>query len=58
MHQQDCPRERGDDAAETAAGEFDELLRRIEAEPLPERLLELALKLQAALVERRGGKPR
>lgn len=34
-------------------GEFDEILRQIEKEPIPERLLELALKLQSALMERR-----
>ncbi|HRP77857.1 MAG TPA: hypothetical protein PL183_02015 [Aquamicrobium sp.] len=58
MHEQDCPDKRAAAAAETAPetarGEFDQLLREIEKEPVPERLLELALKLQAALVERRG----
>lgn len=38
---------------DSAPGEFDELLREIENEPMPERLLELALKLQARLVEQR-----
>lgn len=33
--------------------EFAELLGEIEKEPVPERLLELALKLQVALVENR-----
>ena len=59
MQEQDCQRERGDEAdaqAETAVGEFDELLRQIETEPVPERLLQLALKLQAALVGRRGAR--
>ena len=45
--------------ADPVPGEFDDLLRQIEKEPVPERLLELALKLQAALVEQRkrsGGK--
>ena len=57
MHEQDCPGEREASATETVTetmpGEFDHLLRQIEKEPVPERLLELALKLQAALVERR-----
>lgn len=53
MHEQDCPGEREVAAAEAVRGEFDHLLRQIEKEPVPERLLELALKLQAALVERR-----
>ena len=35
-------------------GEFDDLLREIEKEAVPERLLALALKLQAALAERRA----
>ena len=39
--------------ADHVPGEFDDLLRQIEKEPVPERLLELALKLQAALVEQR-----
>lgn len=34
-------------------GEFDELLSEIEKEPVPARLLDLAQKLHAALVERR-----
>lgn len=34
-------------------GEFDDLLREIEKEAVPERLLELARKLQAALTESR-----
>ncbi len=34
-------------------GEFDDLLREIEKEPVPDRLLELALKLQSALVAQR-----
>lgn len=38
---------------EAVPGEFDRLLREIENEPVPARLLELALELQAALVERR-----
>lgn len=37
-----------------APGEFDDLLRAIEKEAIPERLLDLARQLQAALVERRG----
>lgn len=36
-----------------APGEFDDLLREIEKEAVPERLLELARQLQAALVESR-----
>lgn len=44
----------GDAAApEIVPGEYDRLLKEIEKEEMPERLLELALKLQAALVERR-----
>lgn len=35
-------------------GEFDDLLKQIEKEAVPERLLDLARQLQAALVERRG----
>lgn len=34
-------------------GEFEFLLREIEKEPVPERLLDLALKLQRALVAKR-----
>ena len=34
-------------------GELGDLLRQIEQEPVPERLLELALKLQVALARRR-----
>jgi len=34
-------------------GEFEFLLREIEKEPIPERLLDLALKLQRALAARR-----
>ena len=36
-----------------ARGEFDDLLRQIETEAVPERLLDLARKLQTALTERR-----
>lgn len=39
--------------AEPAPGEFSDLLRAIEKEPVPERLLELARQLQTALVARR-----
>lgn len=59
MHDEDCTDDRSARVPETAPGEFDHLLREIEKEPVPERLLELALKLQAALVEQRkrsGGK--
>jgi hypothetical protein len=35
-------------------GELGDLLRQIEKEPVPERLLELALKLQVALARRRA----
>ena len=38
---------------DSAPAEFEELLREIENEPVPDRLLELALQLQAALAERR-----
>jgi hypothetical protein len=41
MHEQDCPDKRAAAAAETAPetarGEFDQLLREIEKEPVPER---------------------
>lgn len=37
----------------TPPAEFDALLHDIEMEEIPERLLELAMQLQAALVERR-----
>lgn len=61
MHEQDSPAPLDAAATEAATeaageakrGEFDHLLRQIEKEPVPERLLELALKLQAALIERR-----
>lgn len=36
-----------------APGEFKDLLREIEKEPVPERLLELARQLQAVLVSQR-----
>lgn len=42
----------GNDSSQ-AQSEFEFLLREIEKEPVPERLLDLALKLQRALVERR-----
>lgn len=54
MHDQDRSGESDPGAGETAPGEFDHLLRQIEKEPVPERLLALALELQAALVERRN----
>lgn len=54
MHDQDRSGESDPGAGETARGEFDHLLRQIEKEPVPERLLALALKLQAALVARRN----
>lgn len=41
------------DGRDHAPGEFDDLLREIEQEAVPERLLELALQLQAALLEQR-----
>lgn len=48
MHDQDCPRGPG-----MAPGELDCLLREIEREKVPARLLEIALRLQAALAEQR-----
>lgn len=42
-------------ADEAVPGEFGLILREIEKEVVPERLLELALKLQAALVDQRKG---
>ena len=51
---QNCPDDRHARAPEAMREELDLLLKEIENEPMPERLLELALKLQAALVERRG----
>lgn len=53
MHDQDSPENRAAPVPETVPGEFDRLLWEIETEPVPERLLELALKLQTALVEQR-----
>lgn len=50
MHEQD---KHDDRLPEMVPGEYGHLLREIEKEPVPERLLELALKLQAALVEER-----
>lgn len=41
------------DKVDTTRGEFDSLLREIEKEAVPERLLDLARQLQAALVESR-----
>lgn len=38
---------------DTPRGEFDDLLREIADEAVPERLLDLARQLQAALAERR-----
>ena len=53
MHDEDSADERDAAAADVTPGEYDHLLRQIEKEEIPERLLDLALKLQAALVERR-----
>ena len=53
MHDRDCPDDNGAGLPETTRGELGHLLREIEKEPMPERLLQLALKLQAALVEQR-----
>lgn len=53
MHDEDCPHDRLARLPAPAPGEFDCLLQEIEKEPVPERLLELALKLQAALVAHR-----
>ena len=53
MHDNDCPDNSVSPVPEMAPGEFGHLLREIEKEAVPERLLELALKLQAALVEQR-----
>jgi hypothetical protein len=50
MHDQDSPDDR---TPQIVPGEFDHLLREIEKEPVPERLLELAQRLQAALAEQR-----
>jgi len=47
--QDECPRA----GTEPAPGEFDALLRQIEQEPVPERLLDLARQLQAVLARRR-----
>lgn len=38
---------------EHARGKLEQLLREIEKEPVPERLLQLALRLQNALAEQR-----
>lgn len=53
MHDQDRPDNHDSRMPDGASGEFDDLLREIEKEPVPERLLELAQKLRAALLERR-----
>ncbi|MGV6874174.1 hypothetical protein ACUSIJ_15990 [Pseudochelatococcus sp. B33] len=53
MRDQDCPEDHDARVPETAPGEFDRLLREIEKEAVPARLLELALELQAALAARR-----
>lgn len=54
MHSHDRPPNDQDAGGpETVPGEFGRLLREIENEAVPARLLELALELQAALVERR-----
>lgn len=53
MHDQDRPDNQDSRMPGGMSGEFDDLLREIEKEPVPERLLDLALKLQAALVEQR-----
>lgn len=41
------------DRAKTTSGEFADLLREIEKECVPERLLDLAQQLQAALIAQR-----
>lgn len=53
MQKQDSPGKLHRISLDTAPGEFDELLREIEKEAVPERLLDLARQLQAALVESR-----
>ena len=52
MHNRNGPGNDVDCLPDTAAAEFDHLLREIEKEAVPERLLELALQLQTALAER------
>lgn len=54
MHRYGSPGKLRPVRPDPAPGEFDDLLRAIEKEAVPERLLDLALRLQAALVERRG----
>ena len=57
MHDEDRPHDRSACASQTLPGDLPgdlaRLLREIETEPVPGRLLDLALQLQAALVERR-----
>ena len=53
MQKQDSPGKLHRVSLNTARGEFDDLLREIEKEAVPERLLDLARRLQAALVESR-----
>lgn len=53
MHKQRNPQVPARAVSKDPRGEFDTLLREIEKETVPERLLELALKLQEALGERR-----
>lgn len=54
MQKQDSLGKRHRVSPDPVPGEFDDLLREIEKEAVPERLLELARQLQAALVESRG----
>jgi len=53
MQKQDGPDKLHRISRDLAPGEFGDLLREIEREAVPERLLELARQLQAALVESR-----
>lgn len=54
MEKQDSPDRFRRIDGEAGRAEFAELLLQIEREPIPERLLGLARRLQAALRERRG----
>lgn len=53
MRKPDSRGKRHRDGLDAARGELDSLLREIEKEEVPERLLDLARQLQAALVENR-----
>lgn len=54
MRKQDRPGKLHRVAPDPTPGKFDDLLREIEKEAVPGRLLDLARQLQAALAERRG----